>query len=51
MHCEVLQLPHSIGCGYGWCGSQMLAYTNSKSRLLLDIAKGTMLYVVNKEVA
>ena len=20
LHCEVLQLPHSIGCGYGWCG-------------------------------
>ena len=19
LHCEVLQLPHSIGCGYGWC--------------------------------
>ena len=21
LHCEVLQLPHSIDCtGYGWCG-------------------------------
>ena len=20
LHSEVLQLPHSIGCGYGWCG-------------------------------
>ena len=20
LHCEVLQMPHSIGCGYGWCG-------------------------------
>ena len=20
LHCELLQLPHSIGCGYGWCG-------------------------------
>ena len=20
LHCEVLQLPHSIGCGYGWYG-------------------------------
>ena len=20
LHCEVLQLPQSIGCGYGWCG-------------------------------
>ena len=20
LHCEVLELPHSIGCGYGWCG-------------------------------
>ena len=20
LHCEVLQLPHSIACGYGWCG-------------------------------
>ena len=20
LHCEVLQLPHCIGCGYGWCG-------------------------------
>ena len=20
LHCEVLQLPHSIGCGYGSCG-------------------------------
>ena len=20
LHCEVLQFPHSIGCGYGWCG-------------------------------
>ena len=20
LHCEVLQLPHSIGCRYGWCG-------------------------------
>ena len=20
MHCEVLQLPHSIVRGYGWCG-------------------------------
>ena len=20
LHCEALQLPHSIGCGYGWCG-------------------------------
>ena len=20
LHCKVLQLPHSIGCGYGWCG-------------------------------
>ena len=20
LHCEMLQLPHSIGCGYGWCG-------------------------------
>ena len=19
LHCEVLQLPHSIGCGYCWC--------------------------------
>ena len=19
LHCEVLQLPHSTGCGYGWC--------------------------------
>ena len=19
LYCEVLQLPHSIGCGYGWC--------------------------------
>ena len=22
LHCEVLQLPHSIVCGYGWCGMQ-----------------------------
>ena len=20
LHCEVLELPHSIGCGYGWRG-------------------------------
>ena len=20
LHCEVLQLPHSIDCGCGWCG-------------------------------
>ena len=20
LHCELLQLPHSIGRGYGWCG-------------------------------
>ena len=20
LHCEVLKLPHSIGCGYGWYG-------------------------------